>query len=90
MFYEPEQCIIWLLIGYYAKIDDIADAQSFHRFYRQFINSGLVSKSCRLYGFSADGILIEELRKPGINELLCVNVGRTSYGISSEVYGEWY
>lgn len=44
MFYEPEQCIIWLLIGYYAKIDDIADAQSFHRFYRQFINSGLVSK----------------------------------------------
>lgn len=90
MLCELESCKSWLSIGYHGKRDSVCDVQSFRSFYSKFGGTGLVSKSCRLHGFMGNHMEIEELKKSGINELFCVDDGRTSYGIPSEIYKGGY
>ena len=83
---DLEQCRDWISIGYHARVDGMVDSQSFYRFYERFRNSGLLSKSCRFHGFSTGNLSVVEIKNSGINELLCADDGRVSYGISSKKY----
>ena len=83
---DLEQCRDWISIGYHARADGKVDSQSFYRFHERFRSSGLLSKSCRLHGFSAGDLSAAEIKNSGINELLCADDERVSYGVSSEKY----
>lgn len=83
---DLEQCRDWISIGYHARADGNVDSQSFYRFQKRFRNSGLLSKSCRFHGFSAGELSAVEIKNSGIEELLCADDGRVSYGVSSEKY----
>lgn len=86
VFRDLDQCQDWISIGYHARTDGKVDSQSFYRFYERFRNSGRLSKSCRFHGFSAGDLVNVEIKNSGINELLCADDGRVSYGVSSEKY----
>lgn len=87
---DLEQCRDWISIGYHARADGRVDSQSFYRFQKRFRNSGLLSKSCRFHGFSAGELSAVEIKNSGIDELLCADDGRVSYGVSSEKYSGGY
>ncbi len=83
---DLEQCKDWISIGYHARVDGRVDSRSFYRFNERFSNSGLLSRSCRFHGFSAGDLSNAEIKNSGIDELLCADDGRVSYGVSSEKY----
>lgn len=83
---EFEQCREWISLGYHARTDGKVDSQSFYRFHERFRNRELLSKSCRFHGFSAGDLSVAEIKNSGINELLCADDERVSYGVSSEKY----
>lgn len=83
---DLEQSKDWILIGYHAQADGRVDSRSFYRFHERFSNSRLLSKSYRFHGFSAGDLSTAEIKNSGINELLCADDERVSYGVSSEKY----